>query len=147
MMFDIPEGTRVQIFIAPAALPPIPNPDPPQADRPLPRPLETRQRRPLLTCIAIALFAVVAFVVGRNTAPDRDVLTMARNASVPEVLPLPELRRPQLQLLPSEATAADPVPEAFARQLRQPPSIAPSPGSPPPAAPSTSAAKPFGLED
>jgi hypothetical protein len=146
MIFDIPEGATVQIFIGRAALPPIPNPDPPQADRPLPRPLETRQRRPLLTCIAIALFAVVAFVVGRNTAPDRDVLTMARNASVPEVLPLPELGPPQLQMFPSEATATDQVPEAFARQLRQPPSITPAAGSPPPV-PSTSAAKPFGLED
>jgi len=148
MIFDIPEGATVQIFIGRAALSPIPNPNPPEAHRPLPQPLETRQRRPLqlLTGVAFTLLAVVAFVVGRTTAPDRDVLTMARNASVPEALPLPDLRPPQLQMLPSEATATDRVPEAFARQLRQPPSITPSPGSPPPV-PSTSAAKPFGLED
>jgi hypothetical protein len=40
----------------------------------------------------------------------------------------------------------DQVPQTFAQQLQQRPTITPSPGSPPPSV-GTPAAKPFGLED
>ena len=163
MNFEVPQGTTVQIFIGAAPLAPIqnvPGMDPPPA-HPLEAPrLETRRRRPLLKGVAIAGLAFVAFVVGQNTAPRRDVLMMASNASVPpasatpppavpryeQAFPLRALTPEQSQPLSPGGSAADQVPQAFAQQLQQRPTITPSPGSPPPSA-GSSGAKPFGLED
>ena len=158
MNFDVPEGTTVQIFIGAAPLAPIqniPGMDPPPA-----QPLETRRRRPLIKGVAIAGLAFVAFVVGQNTAPRRNVLMMAGNASVPpasatpspavpryeQAFPLRALTPEPSQPLPPGGPATDQVPQAFTQQLQQRPTITPSPGSPPPSA-ASSGAKPFGLED
>ncbi len=158
MNFDVPEGTTVQIFIGAAPLAPIqklPEMDPPPA-----RLLETRRRRPLIKGVAIAGLAFVAFVVGQNTAPRRNALVMAGNASVPpasaapspavpryeQAFPLRALSPEPSQPLPPGGPATDQVPQAFTQQLQQRPTITPSPGSPPPSA-ASSGAKPFGLED
>ena len=158
MTFDVPEGTTVQIFIGAAPLAPIqniPGMDPPPA-----LPLETRRRRPLIKGVAIAGLAFVAFVVGQNTAPRRNVLMMAGNASVPpasatpspavpryeHAFPLRALTPEPSQPLPAGGPATDQVPQAFTQQLQQRPTITPSPGSPPPSA-ANAGAKPFGLED
>ena len=158
MNFDVPEGTTVQIFIGAAPLAPIqniPGMDPPPA-----QPLETRRRRPLIKGVAIAGLAFVAFVVGQNTAPRRNVLMMAGNASVPPASATPSPAVPRYeqafpsraltlepsQPLPPGGPATDQVPQAFTQQLQQRPTITPSPGSPPPSA-ASSGAKPFGLED
>ena len=79
MNFDVPEGATVQIFIGTTPMAPLLSP--PELDRPLAQPPETRRRRPLLKGVGIAGLAFVAFVVGQNTAPRRDVLMMASNAS------------------------------------------------------------------
>jgi hypothetical protein len=158
MTFDVPEGTTVQIFIGAAPLAPILNPSEP--DHPRVQLSETRRRRPLLTGAALAGLAFVAFVVGQNTAPRRDVLMMASNASVPPAgaAPAPAipryeqafpLRAPDAASSPPSPLAgpiADQVPQAFTQQLQQRPTITPSPGSPPPSA-ANAGAKPFGLED
>ncbi|MBN9563388.1 MAG: hypothetical protein J0H14_22080 [Alphaproteobacteria bacterium] len=129
--------------------------DPPPA-----RLLETRRRRPLIKGVAIAGLAFVAFVVGQNTAPRRNALVMAGNASVPpasaapspavpryeQAFPLRALSPEPSQPLPPGGPATDQVPQAFTQQLQQRPTITPSPGSPPPSA-ASSGAKPFGLED
>jgi hypothetical protein len=158
MNFEVPEGTTVQIFIGAAPLAPIQNVlgmDPPPG-----HPLEARRRRPLLKGVAVAGLAFVAFAVGQKTAPHRDVLMMASNASVPPAgaAPTPAvpryeqafpLRTPDpasSQPSPPAGPVADQVPQAFAQQLQQRPTITPSPGSPPPPA-ASSGAKPFGLED
>jgi len=158
MNFDVPEGTTVQIFIGAAPLAPIqkiPGMDPPPA-----QPLETRRRRPLIKGVAIAGLAFVAFVVGQNTAPRRNVLMMAGNASVPpagaapspavpryeQAFPLRALAPEPSLPLPPGGPATDQVPQAFTQQLQQRPTITPSPGSPPPSAASPGT-KPFGLED
>ncbi len=158
MNFDVPEGTTVQIFIGAPPLAPIqniPGMDPPPA-----QPLETRRRRPLIKGVAIAGLAFVAFVVGQNTAPRRNVLMMASNASatLASATPAPAVPRYE-QAFPSRAPTPEPsqplstggpstdqLPQAFAQQLQQRPTITPSPGSPPPSA-ASSGAKPFGLED
>ena len=158
MNFDVPEGTTVQIFIGAAPLAPIQ--DRPGMDPPPARLLETRRRRPLIKGVAIAGLAIVAFVVGQNTAPRRNVLMMAGNASVPPASAAPSPAVPRYeqafpsraltpepsQPLPPGGPATDQVPQAFTQQLQQRPTITPSPGSPPPSAVS-SGAKPFGLED
>ena len=133
----------------------------PELDRPLAQPPETRRRRPLLKGVGIAGLAFVAFVIGQNTAPRRDVLMMASNASVPpaSAAPTPAVPRyeqafplraptpePSQPSPPGRPAAEDQVPQAFARQLQQPVSITPPPGSPAPAG-AASGAKPFGLED
>jgi hypothetical protein len=158
MNFAVPEGVTVQIFIGSAPLAPILNA--PEPDRAAPSPVEAPRRRPLLTGIAIAGLAFVAFVVGQYNAPRRDALMMAGNASVPPATASPTPSVPRYepafpsraptptpsQPLPPDTAATDQVPPAFARQLQQPPSITPSPGSPSPAATATGA-RPFGLED
>jgi hypothetical protein len=129
--------------------------DPPPAQR-----LDTRRRRPLIKGVAIAGLAFVAFAVGQKTAPRRDVLMMASNASVPpasatpaptfpryeQAIPLRALTPEPSQPLPPGGPATDQVPQAFAQQLQQRPTITPSPGSPPSSV-ASSGAKPFGLED
>ena len=160
MTFDVPEGTTVQIFIGAAPMAPILNPIEP--DHPPVQLSETRRRRPLLKGAALAGLAFVAFVVGQNTAPRRDVLMMASNASVPPAGAAPAsapavprfeqafpLRAPDAASSPPSPLAgpvADQVPQAFTQQLQQRPTITPSPGSPPPSA-ANAGAKPFGLED
>ena len=158
MNFDVPEGTTVQIFIGAAPLAPIQNI--PGMDPPAAQPVETRRRRPLIKGVAIAGLALVAFVVGQNTAPRRNALMMAGNASVPPASATPSPAVPRYeqafpsraltpepsQPLPPGGPATDQVPQAFTQQLQQRPTITPSPGSPPPSA-ASSGAKPFGLED
>jgi hypothetical protein len=123
---------------------------------------ETRRRRPLLKGVALAGLAFGAFVVGQNTAPRRDVLMMASNASVPPAVAAPAsvpavprfeqafpLRTPDATPSPPSPLAgsvADQVPQAFTQQLQQRPTITPSPGSRTPSA-ASGGARPFGLED
>ena len=115
----------------------------------------------MLKAAAITGLVFAAFLAGQHAAPHRDMLALASNASVPPAVAAPTLAAPRYEQAfplrpldpdpappapPPASAATDQLPQAFAQQLQQRPTITPSPGSPPPSV-GTPAAKPFGLED
>jgi hypothetical protein len=116
MNLELPEGTHVQILIAPtAAAPMLLEPQPTASAVPAP----PRSRHRVLKGAAVLALIGLAFLAGERVNPQSRAVPVAQAQTDP---------------VPSSPPPPNGIPPAFRQQLQTPPTMTPAPGAAAPAA-------------